>query len=130
MEWWEVYLLLKLDAFCGLVLSFTITLGVLAMVSLIVFIVSHDSSMWCAGDVVERQATFQKMMRKILIWIIPLFFMSLTVNTLIPNTKQAAAMWVIPRLTKSEFMTNELPKEAKELYSLFKAWLMQQAKKE
>jgi len=48
--------------------------------------------------------------------------------TFLPNTKQMAAIIIVPKVVNSEFANETLPAEAKELYSLAKTWLVAKSK--
>ena len=50
------------------------------------------------------------------------------ISTILPNSKQAAAIIVIPQLTTKENI-NTISGEAKEVYGLFKEWVKEKATK-
>ena len=50
----------------------------------------------------------------------------ITAFVLMPNTKQMATIIVAPKLINSNFVQEDLPKEAKELYSMAKSYLKEQ----
>lgn len=50
--------------------------------------------------------------------------------TLMPTTKQAAMIFIAPKVLNSDVLRKDIPAEAKELYGLAKTWLQDKAKKE
>lgn len=48
---------------------------------------------------------------------------------LVPTTKEAATIYLLPKLVNSEFVQKELPAESREAYGLFKEYLKAAVKK-
>ena len=61
----------------------------------------------------------------------PLAILSVVFGTLYaftPTTKQLAIIYVAPRVANSEFVTETVPAEFKELYGLAKEWLVEKSR--
>ena len=86
----QMYLLLMLDSICVVTAIITI---VLALITFIFGIMS------VAGDVNEED---QKYARKFLKYLVPIFVLSLLSAVFIPNTKQAATIFLVPKVLNNE----------------------------
>lgn len=86
----QMYLLLMLDSICVVTAIITI---VLAFITFIFGVMS------VAGDVNEED---QKYARKLLKYLVPIFVLSLLSAVFIPNTKQAATIFLVPKVLNNE----------------------------
>lgn len=105
----EVYLVMQLDSI-GVIFALAFcALGLVVLVASImcVFAVMDDDE--------DALATSKALFRKM---ITPFIFVAV-IGSLIPSSKTAAAMIILPALTSKE-VTEPLAKEGKELYALAK----------
>lgn len=51
-------------------------------------------------------------------------------GALMPSTKQLAAIYGIPKIVNSEWVTETVPKDAADIYGLAKEWLIETMKEE
>lgn len=86
----QMYLLLMLDSICAVTTIITI---VLAFITFMIGIMS------VAGDVNEED---HKCARKLLKYLVPIFVLSLLSAVFIPNTKQAATIFLVPKVLNNE----------------------------
>lgn len=86
----QMYLLLMLDGICVVTAIITI---VLAFITFIIGVMS------VASDVNEED---QKCARKFLKYLVPVFMLSLSASVFIPNTKQAATIFLVPKVLNNE----------------------------
>lgn len=86
----QMYLLLMLDSVCVVTAIITI---VLAFITFIIGVMS------VANDVNEED---QKYARKFLKYLVPVFMLSLSAAVFIPNTKQAATIFLLPKVLNNE----------------------------
>lgn len=114
----QVYLVMQLDSINATLTFLSILLGLAGLFCLIFFLVAlvHED------DAIA--SSFRRVMKPVLIS----FFSLLTITTIIPSSKTAAAMIVLPAIT-SDKVTEPLTAEAKELYGLAKSALSNLAEK-
>lgn len=86
----QMYLLLMLDSVCAVTVIITIVLA---------FITFVFGAMLVACDVNEEE---QKYARKFLKYLVPVFVLSLLSAVFIPNTKQAATIFLVPKVLNNE----------------------------
>ena len=86
----QMYLLLMLDSICVVTAIITIVLA---------FITFLFGAMLVACDVNEEE---QKYARKFLKYLVPIFVLSLLSAVFIPNTKQAATIFLVPKVLNNE----------------------------
>lgn len=119
---WEIYWVLQLDSF-GAALSFVVSASILvsaALIAVSLFFAADTPSAWCAEEnkaAAIRHNQVAPILRKagirILVFIVaPLF----TLAVLLPSTKTAAAMIVVPQIVNSPTIQHE----AGDLYNLAK----------
>lgn len=119
MSAWEVYLLLKLDSISALFETFAFIGGFITIIAMIIyFVIRSDNS-------IEDMASF----KKVLSYFTIATFITILGFIAIPNTKQAALIWVVPKITSEQNVTIASD-EAKELYGLAKEWLVEKVKDE
>lgn len=85
----------------------------------------------CTDDEIASDKQFKKVRKsihKITLVSTVIFLIFSATNTLLPTTKQMAAIKILPAIVNSEFMQKELPAEAKELYILAKEYIKDQIK--
>ena len=120
MSGFEMYLLMKLDTIrCIVVVPSSIILfaAVFAGISCYLFI-----------DEKGKQDYTKVGHRLMALAAVCFIFMS--AGRMIPTTKEAAVLFVAPKIVNSEFVQEDLPEEAKELYGLAKQYLKEQVEKE
>ena len=115
MSAWNLYWLLMLDGITKAFMVAAVVSGVAAVLSAVAF-----SDMANDGDKDAKLAAKWFRVCAITCGVFVVAF------TLTPSTKQAAVIFVAPKLANSEFVNETLPTEAKELYGLAKAWLKEQ----
>lgn len=86
----QMYLLLMLDSICVVTAIITI---VLAFITFIIGVMS------VANDVNEED---RESARKLLKYLVPVFLLSLLLAVFIPNTKQAATIFLVPKVLNNE----------------------------
>ena len=86
----QMYLLLMLDSICTVT---AITTIILAFVTFVIGVMS------VASDVDEEG---HKWARKFLKYLVPIFVLSLLSAIFIPNTKQAATIFLVPKVLNNE----------------------------
>lgn len=101
-------------------MAFITTMGVLALVVLTI-----ARSVNVADGNTGSVKTIDSV-RRYLWWPIPLLIVEILVSLFLPTTKQAAVILTVPAMLNSEFVSETLPKEGKELYDLAKGWLKEQ----
>lgn len=107
----ELYMILKLDAIQGIL----ITLGIVSAIIFTAFTISA----FAADDA--------PIIAKIVLPILTLFFAAVCiVGVMTPSTKQAAMIYVAPRIINSDLIQQDIPKETAEIYGLAKQWLREQ----
>lgn len=117
---WELYFVLKLDSFQ----SFFEVVGSIGLItsiggSIIATVVSFDDDE--TNKVLANKAT--SLLRKLLV-VSGLFVVA---GLLLPTTKQAAAVLIIPKIATNENM-EVISDEAKSLYSLAKEYFLENIK--
>jgi len=134
---WEMYWILKLDDVRAAILPFGIlplifgSLGLLAIG--IVCAIQADRECW-ARTRPSWSETWQKIRGTVLKYSILsglAIFLGLGVILLraaVPSTKQMAAIYLVPKIASSDFVSKDLPKEGRELYELMKQWIKIQTK--
>lgn len=86
-------------------------------------------SLMCWGmPLSEDMEKSSNITKKCLRWAIATFVISVLGAVFIPDTKQMAAIIVVPKLVNSDFVQKDLPEETKEVYGLFKQWLRAEIK--
>lgn len=103
---WMIYWITRLDE-----ISIALTMSLVAMIIVCAF----AAFVYCISEFKESGA--KKLAYGLLPWIVGVAL----VNTFIPNTKQAAAMYVLPAIVNSEAV-QELPGE---LTTLAREWLQE-----
>ena len=118
----QVYLVLKLDDIITgaqvLACSFTLVLGLICLMATSINAMEADSS-YTGDPKRDRLVAASKYWRGKLYWCLGggAFFFS--VATLLPTTKQAAAILILPAITSDEVVA-PVKKEAGDLYALAK----------
>lgn len=110
-----IYWITRLDGIHNFLISLCIITGFLAVLSLITFLSTFMAS--------EGEEDFHPAMkfelRACLIGIV-LFVVFSLASVFIPTTKEMALIKVLPAISNSRFVSEELPKEAGEIYMLAK----------
>lgn len=70
---------------------------------------------------------FQTFFFRIFLFLSLLLFILAGAKTFTPTTNQMAAIIFAPKVVNSDFVQEDLPKEGKEVYQLFKQWLQKEA---
>lgn len=117
MEWYELWFIMRLDA---LQASFRMALitGVLGMIGIPFLMAYHDNK--CIST---------KAVTKIIALLVVWFLVGIFGTVVTPTTKQAAIIFIVPKLTSQENMEFATD-EAKELYGLAKQYLQETIKSE
>jgi len=118
MSGFDMYLIMKLDNIVGLLTGIGFLGGLFGMIPLgIAWACYHEDDV--------------KLRVPILVTIAWLFCLLCGLaGTLTPTTKEASVLYIAPKVINSEFVNEDLPEEAKELYGLAKQYLKDQVEKE
>jgi len=93
---WTLYWVLMLDNINGiLAIGFSISLGISVVLGIISVITLDDRDY---NDVRKRIAEIFKC------YLLPIFFITSLIGVFLPNTNQMAMIYVIPKLSNSDFM--------------------------
>jgi hypothetical protein len=116
MEWWHIYLFTRLDSLNGVFFVVSTALGIiLAAVTVFLPIILKDLS-----D--EGENTFKKWLKI----AVAAFVVSLLGVIAVPTQKEAAAIYLLPKLAKSDFAkeAQQIPTEAAKLMRLkLESWV-------
>ncbi len=122
-----VYTIVKLDAFCAFMCSCSVICAVIGVLSYFFGHVTADN--YCGTEEERRES--RRVGRCLSFKVAPVFlvlsFVTLFVCTVIPTTKQAAVIWLLPKVVTEQNM-EKVQSEAGELYDLAKQWLTENAK--
>jgi hypothetical protein len=106
MNGWEIYLLTRLDGIQSCCVAAASISGVTLLVAGLVLTVFRSE---CSADV-DRAA--RKWCPR-LVWI---FLLAFLLAGLIPRTNEAVAIWVLPKIVNSEFASETVPADMRDLY--------------
>ena len=116
---WDVYWIMRLDGIkAGLenLVPLGIILFLFSGIALTGLFVNY-----------EKEFPVKKAMRiyipTVILWIFLCFS-----NIFIPTTREAATIFVLPKIANSELVSEEIPKEAREIYGLAKEWFKKAVK--
>lgn len=121
MGGWQVWLWLRLDAVHKVADVFTGVFGMFCLFALI-------AVAFCKYEVENPKLV--KTAKRVALSCLCCMCLCLFVFVAVPTTKQAAAIYMIPKITKSEFVAEELPEDAKQIYRIFKTWIKEHVKEE
>ena len=108
----EIYWILKLDDIQCVLIFLTVVVGVYCLMMLIIYGLTRS----IAYDDKKEEKTVKFCAKQFFITV-PVFMVLLLIGTLIPTTKQMAAIKVIPAIANSEIV-GEMSNDAKELYRM------------
>ena len=108
----EIYWILKLDDIQGLLILLTVLVGVYCLIMAVILGLTKG----VAYDDKKEEKTVKFCAKQIFITV-PVFVVLLLIGTLIPSTKQMAAIKVFPAIANSEIV-GEMPNDAKELHRM------------
>ena len=121
MSAWEVYLVTRCDAVHA---AFMICTIVSVMVLGTAWLIYSLACIMGAEELSPKEkANGDRIIKRLTWWMAPLLLVLSLGTMAVPTTKQAAAIWVIPRLTSPQVQA-----EAGEFYGLAKEWLAQQVR--
>ena len=120
MSAWEVYLILQLDSIHAALVAVSLLSALAATAVFLAGILGLEASS-PRGAILSWLAA--------LVLTVSLTGVTALAVALLPTTKTAAAIYIVPRLTTDENV-DALKSEAGEVYGLFKDWLEQQAQGE
>jgi hypothetical protein len=116
MEWWHVYLFTRLD---GVVNVATMT----AVFSGIAVLGAGIGSMMFAQEYMKDE---KEACNKVLKWSVPAAIAAVVVILAVPSQKEAAAIYLLPKLANSDFAkeAGQIPTDAAKLMRLkLEAWI-------
>jgi hypothetical protein len=122
MTWQDVYWLTRLDAIKGIFTAIGILSIIASMVFLVVGACIRDS--WSIDDeriAYEKKTSMKWIMRAIPSGIAAFIFISMSV--LCPTTKEAAVIYILPKVVNNEQVQNIPAKGLKILEAKFDEWL-------
>jgi len=117
MEWWHIYLFTRLDSVNGMVSDVISILGPVLLVALSVLLLYYNEI-----KSLNALPSFMKIL-KIAIAVFCFFLLG---SILIPTQKEAAAIYLLPKLAKSDFAkeAQQIPAEAAKLMRMkLEAWV-------
>jgi hypothetical protein len=120
MSGFEMYLIMKLDVLRDVFIRPGFFL--IMVCCIVTFILCME------GFVQENKTALKWLKRMPLAYIATA--VTIVIGMLIPSTKEMAVIIVAPKIVNSEFVQEDLPEEAKELYGLAKQYLKEQVEKE
>lgn len=110
-----VYWITRLDGIHNFLISLCIITGILAVLSLIIL---FSTFMVCEGKE-EFHKAMELELRAFFISIV-LFVVFFLASVFIPTTKEMALIKILPAISNSKFMSEELPKDIREVYLMAK----------
>ena len=110
-----IYWITRMDGIHDFLIGLCIITSILAVLSLIIL---FSTFMACEGKE-EFHTAIKFELRAFLIGIV-LFVVFFLASVFIPTTKEMALIKVLPAISNSRFVSEELPKEAGEIYMLAK----------
>lgn len=120
MNMWLMYLILKLDDIAnGLKASCALSMTIL-IVTLVMFIFSS----LMVGDFPKGVASVKKTINSLFKWAIPILIVSFLLHIILPTTKQAAAIYFVPKVINNK----EVQKMPDKLVTLANSWMDEQIK--
>lgn len=116
IQWYHIYALLKLSEMRVVLIVFFSVLT-LASLCLVLHGVYKDYDSYARENKIIHPVSWRRI-------ILTLAAMTLVVMAiLLPNTKQAAIIYVVPKVLNSEFVQNDLTGDMKDLYTTAKDWM-------
>jgi uncharacterized paraquat-inducible protein A len=98
MTSFDMYWFLKLDNICNFFSGVVFTsIVAIAVVAIVYGFISMDSY----GED-ENRTNFRKVVKKHSRWFIPLFVVSVLGSIFVPSTKQAAVIYLVPKIINNE----------------------------
>lgn len=110
-----IYWITRMDGIHDFLIGLCIITGILAVLSLIIL---FSTFMACEGK--EEFHTAIKLELRAFFISIVLFVVFFLASVFIPTTREMALIKVLPAISNSRFVSEELPKEAGEIYMLAK----------
>jgi hypothetical protein len=107
MTGWEIYWITRFD---GIHTMATVT-AILACMCLLMTIVA-----WFNWEDVHKDV--KAALRRWIPGVAVLFVLAVITVTIVPTTKEAAAIYILPKIINSEFASETLPADMRELYKL------------
>jgi len=116
MEWWHIYLFTRLDSLNGMFFTVSVILGIV----LLAVVMCLPPILEDLGD--EKQNAFKKWLKI----AVAVFVFSIVGLVAVPTQKEAAAIYLLPKLAKSDFAkeAQQIPTEAAKLMRLkLESWV-------
>ena len=115
-----IYWITRLDAFRACAIALIIALGISILVCLFVVSCCDDiASFRVKGDVEKAIKTTRRAISCVFLSTLGIFA-CIIVLVFVPTSKDMALIKVIPAISNSKFVSDELPKNVKEIYELAK----------
>lgn len=122
-----VYWATRLDYFHNISLVFAIASGVVLFIAAMLTLSCFADHCERPFDETRQESVYKNIKIFILLFLISVALFS--VWAFVPTTKEYAAIKIIPAIANSEFVQNDLPNEAKELYVLAKEYIKKETGK-
>jgi hypothetical protein len=117
----QIYWITRLDPLNGALTGICVIPGILSIISLVMF---------CCGKVEdETDRPYFRLGRAGLVLNLFLFLTGIAGIVFIPSTKEMAMIQITPVIVNSDFIQEDLPREAKELYGLAKSYFQEAVEK-
>ena len=118
----QMYWLTRLDnvhdLLCGILVATCVAFGVLSVIAGIATFVSDSE------DEQRKVAFVWRMWRYIMLTVLA----AGTIKVFTPTTKELAAIIVVPKIANSTLVTEKIPQELSELYTLAKQYMIESLK--
>lgn len=114
---WDIYWVTRLDEISILLTVSFILMAIVMVFFCLSWVANRDDYERRCCNGLEKQKTAERLLK----WLVPTLITVGLINAFIPNTKQAAAMYVLPAIVNSEAV-QELPSE---LTTLARKWLQE-----
>ncbi len=112
----ELYWITRLDNLQFVISILTVFSTIATIILGIMFVVVNNDDDFKDNLPITRKSFYT---------LLPITLIIMVAGVLVPTTKEAAAIIIIPKVVNSDFVQTKLPKEADALYELTKAWLME-----
>lgn len=121
---WGLYWILMLDSFKDSLIVILVICGFLCFTAgVVVFACMAEAHETEDKQKLLEARKLQKRSIHVGYFSTFMFILTFGLRMFLPSTKQMVAIMVIPKIVNSKLLQTDAPKEAKEVYSLFKSWL-------
>lgn len=124
MNEFTIYMITRFDNIKNLFIAFVTIFSIVLFISIIMYFVSETNISSSKTNNDEKYWTgFRERALECIKIFITALVLSVTTLVLIPNTNEAALIFLFPKIANSSFIKEDMPKEAKEIYDLAKKYI-------